>query len=120
MVKKMHMRLRRTRTRRKTRGGRISSRTRSRSPSGIRIISTRVPVPILQQTPEPQQLVMESVNEPGPIGRELWNFKVKCGNGEEHTSPHLYTRMAARSAAREYCSARGGVDGRIEYTVISR
>ena len=118
MVKKMHMRLRRTRTRRKSRGGRISSRTRSRSrsPSGIRIISTRVPVP----TPEPQQLVMESVNEPGPIGRELWNFKVKCGNGEEHTSPHLYTRMAARSAAREYCSARGGVDGRIEYTVISR
>ena len=119
MVKKMNMRVRRTR--RKTRGGRISSRTRSRSrsPSGIRIISTRVPVPILQQTQEPQQL-QQLVNEPGPIGRELWNFKVKCGNGEEHTSPHLYTRMEARNVAREYCSSRGGVDGRIEYTMISR
>ena len=118
MVKKMNMRLRRTR--RKTRGGRISSRTRSRSrsPSGIRIISTRVPVP----TQEPQQIqqLVASVNEPGPIGRELWNFKVKCGNGEEHTSPHLYTRMEARNVAREYCSSRGGVDGRIEYTMISR
>lgn len=115
------MRLRR-RTRRKTRGGRMSSissrtRSRSRSPSGIRIISARVPVPILE---EPQHIVIESVNEIGPIGRELWNFKVKCGNGEEHTSPHLYTRMEARNAAREYCRARGGVNGRIEYTMSSR
>lgn len=116
------MRLRR-RTRRKTRGGRMSSissrtRSRSRSPSGIRIISARVPVPILEPT---QELVIESVNEEiGPIGRELWNFKVKCGNGEEHTSPHLYTRMEARNAAREYCRARGGVNGRIEYTMSSR
>lgn len=104
------------RTRRKTRGGRISgfrfrrSKSRSASPGRIRIIDT-------PQPHQHEQLVNE---EMGPIAHEFYRFKVNCMNGETHTSPYIYTRMTARTAAREYCSTRGGVNGRIEYDNISR
>jgi len=56
--------------------------------------------------------------EMGPIARNAYRFRVKCMNGEVHTSQYEYTRIAARDAARAYCSLRGGVDGRIEYDMI--
>lgn len=126
MVKKMHSRTRRTK--RKTRGGRRSEssstsefgfrrpRSRSESPGRIRIIDTpQTPLQPLQQLEQLQQL--QQPNQIGPVTHELFRFRVKCMNGETHTSHYIYTRGAARNAAREYCSTRGGVDGRIEYDI---
>ena len=120
MVKKMHLRTRRIR--RKSRGGRMSnvsrrSRSRSASPGRISIINAppNLEQPLLVFQPQ-QPLHNEEV---GPIGHEYFRFKVKCMNGDTHTSPYVYSRMTARTAAREYCSSRGGVDGRIEYDNIS-
>ena len=109
------------RTRRKTRGGRISEpstsgfrfrrpRSRSASPGRIRIIDTL----------QPHQHEQHEQQEMGPIAHEVYRFKVNCMNGDTHTSPYIYTRMDARTAAREYCSSKGGVNGRIEYDNISR
>ena len=117
MVNKMHSRTRRIRQ--KSRGGRmsyISRRSRSRSASPGRISIINAP-PNPEQHPQQQQPVHNE--EVGPIGHEYFRFKVKCMNGETHTSPYIYSRMTARTAAREYCSTRGGVDGRIEYDNIS-
>lgn len=111
MVKKMHSRTRRTK--RKTRGGRMyyisrKSRSSSASPGRIRIISEFNP-------PQPPQPPQQPPDQMAPIAHELFRFRVKCMNGETHTSHYIYTRGAARNAAREYCSTRGGVDGRVEY-----
>ena len=115
------------------RGGRIDSsmshkqsssrRARSRSPrsprsphSPIRVIYTTEQVPQIPQVqaPELQQIHQDQ----GPIVFERWNYKVKCNNGEERTSAHAYLRREAITAAREYCSTRGGIDGRAEYNRV--
>ena len=122
MVKKMHSQTRRTR--RKSRGGKISRRSRSRSrsrsasPGRIRLINSQ----LNPEQHQPQQQHQPPVHneDTGPIGHEFFRFKVKCMNGETHTSPYIYSRMTARNAAREYCSSRDGVDGRIEYDNIYR
>ena len=75
----------------------------SESPGRIRISAFQPPQPP-QQPPD----------QMGPIAHELFRFRVKCMNGETQTSPYIYARLAARNAAREYCSTRGGVDGIIE------
>ena len=115
MVKKTHSRTRRIR--RKSRGGRTSyisrsSRPRSASPGRISIINA---------PPNPEQHQPQQQHPPvhdedvGPIGHEFFRFNVTCTNGETHTSPYIYSRIAARTAAHEYCSSRGRVNGRITY-----
>ena len=115
MVKKMHSRMRRTR--RKTRGGRtsyISRRSRPRSASPGRISIINAPPTPEQHQPQQQHPPVHD-EDVGPIGHEFFSFNVNCTNGETHTSPYIYSRITARNAAREYCSSRGGVDGRITY-----
>ena len=113
MVKKTHSRTRRIR--RKSRGGRTSyipKRPRSASPGRISIINTN---PNPEQHQPQQQHPPVHDEDVGPIGHDFFRFKVNCMNGETHTSPYIYTRMTARTAAREYCRSRGEVNGRIEY-----
>ncbi len=125
MVKKMHLRMRRTK--KKMRGGRRSdlssipelkfrrSRSRSRSresPGRIRIINS----PPNPEQHQPHQQPEQQPNQTDPvIAHSFYRFKVKCMNGETHTSPYIHARGPARIVAREYCSSRGGVDGIIEY-----
>jgi hypothetical protein len=104
------------------RGGRIdssmssSSSRRARSRSPIRVIYAAEQVPQIPQVqaPELQQIQQDQ----GPIVFERWNYKVKCNNGEEHTSAHVYSRREAITAAREYCRNRGGIDGRAVYSRV--
>lgn len=89
------------------RGGLIQNHVRAYSPISV----GRRDAPQIQADQQEQH--------DNPIAREYWNFKVKCNNEEEYTSPHEYTRIGAVRAAREYCEGRGGINGRPEYTVRS-
>ena len=93
------------------RGGLIKNHVRSYSPISVR---RREEAPPQIQDAQPQE------QHDNPIAHEYWNFKVKCNNQEEYTSPHDYTRIGAMRAARAYCEGRGGVNGRPEYGMDSR
>ena len=86
------------------------SRSRSHSPDRVRLMFHAEQAPQLHQNHQAQE----------PVVIERWNYKVKCNNGEEHTSAHEYSRREAMIAAREYCRARGGINGRVEYSSSSR
>ena len=113
------------------RGGRISSShlySRRRSPSLSHGRRSRSQSPslspgritIMRSQPIHNEGNRDQPAQDEPIVIERWNYKVRCNNGDEHTSLHEYTRRDAKSAAREYCSTRGDVSGRIEYTSLQR
>jgi hypothetical protein len=78
------------------------------------------PISVRRREDAPQIQDAQPQEQAAPIAREYWNFKVKCNNQEEYTSPHDYTRIGAMRAARAYCEGRGGVNGRPEYGRDSR
>ena len=68
------------------------------------------------RSPSPRPNPVIVIDDDDLVAIERWNFTVTCMNGEQHTSPHEYTLIGARNAARDYCRTRGGMNGRAIYT----
>ena len=107
------------------RGGRIDSSRSYKQSSSSRRASSRSPIRVIYATeqvpqiPQVQAPELQQIHQDqGPIVVERWNYKVKCNNGDEHTSAHAYLRREAIAAAREYCSSRQGINGRAEYNRV--